>query len=66
MAALVCSPDFGDLKNIKDSLVHLLGWQGIVPHSVFSSALSHLIDPSGGAFVTCLGRHVSKYNRLAC
>lgn len=66
MAVLLCSPDSGDVKKLQDHLVYLLGWQGIFPHSVFSSVLSHLIDPSGGAFVTCLGRHVSKYNRLAC
>lgn len=64
VAALVCSPDFRDAKNLKDHLVHLLGWRLIVPHSVFSSVLSRLIDPSGGAFVTRLGRHISKCNIL--
>lgn len=66
MVVLVFSPDFGDLKNLKDHLVHLLGWQGFVPHSVFSSVLSHLIDQTfllvlGDVFQNIIDLLVEKY-----
>lgn len=57
-AVLDCSLDFGDLKNLKDHLLHLLDWQGIVPHSVFSRLLLLVL---GDMFQNIIDLLVEKY-----